>query len=171
VSLYHNLTSNNKLVAWYLNDITLNLRERVRTDGTVEIRKYKRQMERNEVAKQKYIDRGFTYVTKTCNDKPMGRFGGILRHIGDDKSYIIPLDRYLNVSSWTPTFDEHMDRLNYVSWIELDGRIEVISNPLRKYDRLDMSPEWFRVGGSLEHDDLYLLELAGEHFELSLNSC
>lgn len=64
-----------------------------------------------------------------------------------------------------------MDRLNYVSWIELDGRIEVISNPLCKYDRLDMSPEWFRLGGSLERDDFYLLELAGEHFKLLLNSC
>jgi hypothetical protein len=67
-----------------------------------------------------------------------------------------------------------MDRLNYVSWIELDGRIEVISNPLAKYNCLDMLPEWFKPERSLDHDDgyiLYLRALAGEHYELSFNSC
>jgi hypothetical protein len=187
VSLYHNLTSNDKSVAWYLNDISIDLKERIQTDGTVDvprsfrddyearpIEKYKTQMERNKVAKQKYIDRGFTYVTKTCDDKPMGRFGGILRHIGDDRSYIVPLDKYLDVSSWRPTFDEYLDRLNYVSWIELEGRTEVIPNPLGKYVCLDMLPEWFRPEGSLERDDiysLYLRALAGEHYELLFNSC
>jgi hypothetical protein len=182
VSLYHNLTSNDKSVAWYLNDIFLDPRERIQTDGIVDdphrlqedyrarhIEKYKTQMERNKVAKQKYVDRGFTYVTKTCDDKPMGRFGGVLRHIGDDKSYIVPLNKYLDVSSWRPTFDEYMDRLNYVSWIELDGRTEMISNPLSKYIRLNMLPEMFRPERSLERDDVQVL--AGEHYGLSFNSC
>jgi hypothetical protein len=116
VSLYHNLTSNDKSVAWYLNDISRDLTERIQTEGTVDVpRQYKTQMERNKVAKQKYINRGFIYVTKTCDDKPIDRFGGILRHIGDDKSYIVPLDKYLDVSSWQPAFDKYMDRLNYVS--------------------------------------------------------
>ncbi|KAF4627298.1 hypothetical protein G7Y89_g10854 [Cudoniella acicularis] len=187
VSLYHNLTSNDKSVAWYLNDISLDLKERTQIDGRVDVphgfqddgearpaEKYKTQMERNKVAKQKYIDRGFTYVTKTCDDKPMGKFGGIIRHIGDDKSYVIPLDKYLDVSSWQPTFDEYVDRLNYVSWIELEGRIEVVSNPLSKYVCLDTSPEWLIPERSLERNDersLYLRALAGEHYELSFNPC
>ena len=187
VSLYHNLTSNDKSVAWYLNDIFLDSRERITTDGIVDVlrrfqddyeaqpmEKYKTQIKRNKMAKQKYVDRGFTYVTKTCDDKPMGRFGGVLRHIGDDKSYVVPLDKYLDVSSWQPTFDEYMDRLNYVSWIELDGRTEVISNPLSEYACLDMPPENFKPERSLEGDDLhsvYLRILAGEHHKLWFNSC
>ena len=67
-----------------------------------------------------------------------------------------------------------MGGLNNVSWIELEGRTEVISNPLGKYVCLDMLPEWFRPERSLERDDvhsLYLRALAGEHYELSFNSC
>jgi hypothetical protein len=104
----------------------------------------------------------------------MGKFSGILRNIGDNKSYIIPLDKYLDISSWRPLFNEYIDRLNYVSWIELDGRIEVISNPLAKYDRLDILPEWFRPERSLDRDNIhipYLRALAGEHYELLFNSC
>jgi hypothetical protein len=181
------LTSNDKSVAWYLNDIFLDTREPIQTDNIADIlrrfqdddeatttEKYKIQIERNKLAKQKYIDKGFTYITKTCDDKPMGRFGGVLRHIGDDKSYIVPLDKYLDISSWQPTFDEYMDRLNYVSWIELDGRTEVISNPFSEYVRLDMLPERFRLERSPERHDIYKLYrqvLAGEHYKLSFSLC
>ncbi|KAH8799667.1 hypothetical protein F5884DRAFT_758148 [Xylogone sp. PMI_703] len=187
VSLYHNLTSNDKSVAWYLNDIFLDPGARIQSDDIVDVlrrfqgdyeatsaEQYKIQIERNKLAKQKYIDRGFTYVTNTCDDKPMGKFGGVLRHIGDDKSYILPLDKYLDVSSWQPTFDEYIDRLHYVSWIELDGRTEVISNPFGEYVRPDMLPERFRPEDLLEREDVYKLYrrlLAGAHYKLALNSC
>ena len=108
----------------------------------------------------------------------MGSFGGVLRgvlrRIGDNKSYIVSIYKYFDISSWRPTFDEYMDRLNYVSWIELDRRTEVISNPLGKYARLDMLSERFRLERSLERDNghsLYLQAFAGEHYELSFNSC
>lgn len=86
------------------------------TGGTTEVpRRYETQMEGKKVVQQKYIKRKFTYVTKTCEDKSMGKFGGILQDVGDDKSYIMPLDKHLDASSWRPTFNECMDRLNYVS--------------------------------------------------------
>jgi hypothetical protein len=100
VLLYYNLINNNKLVAWYLNNISFNLREHIRTNGIVKVSyRYETQIERNKVAKQKYINKGFTYVTKTYNDKPIGKFNSILRNIRDNKSYIIPFDKYLDISS------------------------------------------------------------------------
>ena len=83
----------------------------------------------------------------------MGSFGGVLRgvlrRIGDNKSYIVSIYKYFDISSWRPTFDEYIDRLNYVSWVELDGRTEVIPNPLSKYVHPDMFPQRFRPKGSL----------------------
>jgi hypothetical protein len=48
--------SNDKSIAWYLNDISLSPRERIQTDGAINApprfqEKYKKQIKRNKVAK------------------------------------------------------------------------------------------------------------------------
>jgi hypothetical protein len=109
VSLYHNLTRNDKSLAWYLNDIYFDSKDYTQADSTVDI--------------------------------PLGF---------QDDVKAKPINKYMDVSSWRTTFDEYIDRLNYLSWIELEGRTEVVSNPLTKYICLETLPERFEPERSPE---------------------
>ena len=67
-----------------------------------------------------------------------------------------------------------MDRLNYISWIKLDGRIEVISNPLSRYVYFNIAPKRFRPKRLLKRDNIYgyyLWVYANKHYKLLFSSC